>query len=254
VIVILPPSETKRDGGAENSVLDLGDLSFPALLPQRRASIAALRAVSRSVSASTAALGLGPTQRGEIDRNRAVATSPVMPVMDRFTGVLYEALDAPQLDTAARSWLAANVLVHSALFGVIGAADAIPAYRLSHDSRLPGLPLKKHWRESVQGELAATSGVIVDLRSEGYVALGPAPAREGSVYVRVVTPGPDGVKRALNHFNKKGKGEFVRALASAGLDHLTLASLLDWAAGAGIRLELTDAVTADGRQAVDLVV
>jgi len=254
VIVILPPSETKRDGGAVLSALDLAALSFPALLPQRRATISALRAVSRSVSGSTAALGLGPTQRAEIDRNRAITTSPVMPVMDRFTGVLYEALDAPALGDGPRAWLADNVLVHSALFGLIGAADAIPAYRLSHDSRLPGLPLKKHWREAIRSVLAEEPGVIVDLRSEGYVALGPAPARDDSVYVRVVTPGTDGVKRALNHFNKKGKGEFVRALATAGIDYPTLDSLLAWASGAGITPELTAAVTADGRRVVDLVV
>jgi len=238
----------------ENSRLDLEGLAFPALLAQRHATISSLRALSRSVSGSTAALGLGPTQRAEIDRNRAVVTSPVMPVMDRFTGVLYEALDAPALDAPARAWLASHVVVHSALFGVISAADAIPAYRLSHDSRLPGLPLKKHWRTAVQAELAATTGLIVDLRSEGYVALGPAPSRVDSVYVRVVTSGADGVKRALNHFNKKGKGEFVRALAEAGIDHPTLSALLDWAAGRGIALELTDAVTPDGRRVVDLLV
>ena len=254
MIVILPPSETKRDGGAHDSSLDLTALGFPALLAHRRTAVAALKVLSRSVGDSTIALGLGPTQRAEIDRNRAVTSSPVMPVMDRFTGVLYEALDASALDGSARDWLAGNVLVHSALFGMIGAADAIPAYRLSHDSRLPGLVLKKHWRDAIAAQLATAGGVIVDLRSEGYVALGPAPARAGSVYVRVVTPGVDGVKRALNHFNKKGKGEFVRALALAGNDHATLESLLDWAESVGIRLERTAALTSDGREIIDLVV
>jgi cytoplasmic iron level regulating protein YaaA (DUF328/UPF0246 family) len=67
--------------------------------------------------------------------------------------------------------------------------------------------------------------------------MGPAP--EGSVFLRVVTEGGDGRRRALNHFNKKGKGEFVRALIDARLDHDSVESLLEWAGGAGWRLELT---------------
>jgi hypothetical protein len=58
-----------------------------------------------------------------------------------------------------------------------------------------------------------------------------------SFFVRVVSEGPDGRKRALNHFNKKGKGLFTRAVASAGIEHATVESLLDWASGVGIRLD-----------------
>ena len=42
---------------------------------------------------------------------------------------------------------------------------------------------------------------------------------------------------ALSHFNKKGKGEFTRAVIAAGIEHATLESLVAWAATAGIRLE-----------------
>jgi len=52
-----------------------------------------------------------------------------------------------------------------------------------------------------------------------------------------VTEGDDGRWRALNHFNKKGKGEFVRAILLAGIDHPDATSLIAWAATGGIRLE-----------------
>ena len=61
-----------------------------------------------------------------------------MPAIDRYTGVLFDALDAPSLDADAREFARETVVVHSALFGLVGALDEIPAYRLSHDSRLPG--------------------------------------------------------------------------------------------------------------------
>jgi len=263
VLVLLPPSETKREGGTDANALDFGALRFPELTRHRKTTVAALGRLSKNVAASTAALGLGPKQRFEVDRNRELTRSPVMPVMDRFTGVLYEALDAPALDDTARAWLERNVVVHSALFGLVGAGDPIPAYRLSHDSRLTTaanepIALKKHWRDAIADVLAAEPGLIVDLRSEGYVALGPAPERDNSVYLRVVTAGPDGTRRALNHFNKKGKGEFVRALAEAAVDHDSVDALLGWAAGAGIRLERSTGSTGStgftGREILELLV
>ena len=235
MLVLLPPSETKRDGGDASAPLDLGALSFPGLTGQRRASIAAVKKLSRNIGDSSAALGLGTTQRFEIDRNRALSTAPTMPAIDRYTGVLYEGLASETLDAAAHAWLGAHVVVHSALFGLLGAHDPVPAYRLSHDSRVPGLALRAHWAAAVAAELANRDGLVLDLRSEAYAHLGPRPA--GSFYLKVVTDAPGGLKRALNHFNKKGKGEFVRALAENGEDFVDVAALLAWAAGTGIQLE-----------------
>jgi len=237
MLVLLPPSETKRDGGVEGSALDLGQLSFPALGPQRAATLAALARLSRSVSASNTSLGLGPTQRFEIDRNRSVRSSPAMPAIDRYTGVLYDGLDAATLGSDARAWLGRNVAIHSALFGLVAALDPLPAYRLSHNSKLERISLKRHWADAVALQLAVHDGLILDLRSEAYVHLGPAPVRDGSHYVRVVSATSDGATRALNHFNKKGKGELVRELALAGVEPETLDELLEWAASRGIRLE-----------------
>jgi cytoplasmic iron level regulating protein YaaA (DUF328/UPF0246 family) len=237
MLVLLPPSETKRDGGIESSSLDLAALRFPELTPQRKAALSALKTLSRNLAISTGALGLGPKQRFEIDRNRVIATSPVMPAIDRYTGVLYDGLGAESLSTAARAWVDEHVLISSALFGLLGADDGIPAYRLSHNSRLPALALKKHWRGPVSALLERQPGLILDLRSESYAALGPIPQRDDALYVRVVTAAEGGRSRALNHFNKKGKGTFVRDLATAGIDHSDVSSLLAWGAEAGIRLE-----------------
>ncbi|MDO7881522.1 YaaA family protein [Salinibacterium soli] len=235
MLLVLPPSETKRDGGRDGSALDLAALSFPALTPLRRDALAALSRVSRTVSGASQALGLGPTQRFEIERNRLLRSSPVMPAIERYTGVLYDGLDVDSLSAAAREFAHDHVAVHSALFGVVGAGDLIPAYRLSHDSRLPGMPLKKHWRSAVSAELAAHDGLVLDLRSEAYAALGPAP--DGAHYIRVVTESASGRRVALSHFNKKAKGEFARAIVAAGVEHPDASSLLDWAETAGIRLE-----------------
>lgn len=239
MLLVLPPSETKRDGGAEGSALDLGALGYPELTAARRTVVSALKTLSRSVGASNAALGLGPTQRFEIDRNRVVTSAPVLSAMDRYTGVLYDGLAVQSLTPAERSFAAEHVAIQSALFGLLRAGDPIPAYRLSHDSRLPGLPLRRHWSGAVarvlETLLAERPGVVLDLRSEAYAALGPRPA--GAMYLRVVTEDSRGRRVALSHFNKKSKGEFTRAVIAAGIDHGSVDSLIAWASEQGIRLE-----------------
>lgn len=235
MLILLPPSETKRDGGEPGSSLELASLSFPALTPQRRVALAGLRALSKSVAASTTALGLGPTQRFEIDRNRAIGTSPTMPAIERYTGVLYDAIDVASLDAAARDFLGRSVAIHSALFGLVRGDDPIPAYRFSHDSRIPSTSLPKLWRAANAGVLAGRPDLVLDLRSSGYVHLGPAP--DDAVFLRVVTDDGTGTKRALNHFNKHGKGELVRALAQSGADFASVDELVGWAADSGVRLE-----------------
>lgn len=235
MLILLPPSETKRDGGTEGSALDLAALRFEALHPVRADAVAAVGALCADPEAALRALKLSPRQSGEVARNRMLLSSPVMPAIDRYTGVLFDALDAASLSVDERAFAARHVLIHSALFGPIGALDPIPAYRLSHDSRLPGMPLRRHWREAASSALQPAEGLVLDLRSEAYAELGDAP--EHALFLRVVSEDDAGRRRALNHFNKKGKGEFARALIAAGVDHPDAESLLRWAEHAGIRLQ-----------------
>ena len=235
MLILLPPSETKRDGG-EGPPLDLAALSFPTLTAARKQTLAAVRAMSRNLAAAAGMLKLGPASAAEAARNRVLATSPTMPALDRYDGVLFDELDAASLPPDARRFAGEHLAIGSALFGVTGALDLIPAYRLSHDSRLPGsASLGRIWKAPLTAALAAQEGLVLDLRSEGYAALGPAPA--GSRYVRVVSADGEGRKRALNHFNKKGKGAFTRRLLLAGIDHPDPDALLAWASAEGVRLE-----------------
>ena len=160
-----------------------------------------------------------------------------MPALSRYTGVLFDAFDVATLNEAARALASTTVVLHSALFGLLRANDYIPAYRLSHNSKLPEVSLKPLWSGPIARELDAIEGLVVDMRSEGYAALGPLPPGPDRVFLRVFTDAGDGSKRALNHFNKRGKGEFARAVLESGIQHPDVESLLGWAVSTGIRLE-----------------
>ena len=252
MLLLLPPSETKRDGGRDDA-LDLAALSFPELTAARTELTERLVSLASDHDSAMRALKLGPRQAAEVDRNRRLLEAPTMPAIDRYTGVLYDALDAPTLDSEARSLAHRTVVVHSALFGFVRALDPIPAYRMSHDSRVPEIRLRRHWRDALSALLASEPGLILDLRSEGYAELGPAPTRPDSVFVRVVSIESDGRRRALNHFNKHAKGRFTRAFLQSRPEVETLDELIDWARAEGFRLDLRETASAGGLRELELV-
>ncbi|MDF2560467.1 MAG: peroxide stress protein YaaA [Microbacterium sp.] len=224
--ILLPPSETKHEGG-HDAPLDIGSLSLPSLSVHRSAVLDALVDLAADEEASRRVLKLSDRQMGEVAHNRRLRTAPTMPAVDRYTGVLFDALDARSLSAASRRWLGRHVWIHSAPLGPVGALDAVPTYRLAAGTSLPGLPaLRRHWAEPTTAAIAeASPPFVLDLRSEAYVALGPVPDSVPSAYVRVVTEHG----RALNHFNKRSKGLLVRALAEDRPRSTGLRGLLTWA-------------------------
>ncbi|MFF7292204.1 YaaA family protein [Microbacterium sp. NPDC008134] len=238
--ILLPPSETKHPGGTGDPI-DPAALALPELHSHRAAVIDALVDLAADEAHSRRVLKLSARQAGDIVHNRMLRTAPTMPAIDRYTGVLFDALDAPSLPAASRRWLGEHVWIHSAPFGPIGALDGIPSYRLAAGTSLPGVvPMRRHWADATSDAIAAAEpAFVLDLRSEAYVALGPIPPALPSAYVRVVTDDGDGGARALNHFNKKSKGQLVRALAESRPRIGSLSSLLTWASKHDVVLRRT---------------
>ena len=80
MLILLPPSETKRPGG-EGAPWDASRLAFSELTPIRESVIDALVRLSDDPDAAAKVLKLGPKQRGEIETNRSLRTSPTMPAI-----------------------------------------------------------------------------------------------------------------------------------------------------------------------------
>jgi cytoplasmic iron level regulating protein YaaA (DUF328/UPF0246 family) len=211
VLVLLPPSEKKAPGG-DGAPLDLDALSFPDLSPVRARLVQAVEQLAADPDAARRALGLSPQQDDELARNAALRLSPTRPALDRYTGVLYDALDVRSLTRAQRDRAAHRLAVGSALFGLVRADDPIPAYRLSAGSAMPGLPtLRSLWKPVLSPVFTSIDELVVDLRSGAYADLAPVP---GSVTVRVLSERPDGSRAVVSHFNKAHKGRLARLLAT----------------------------------------
>ncbi|NUR10216.1 MAG: peroxide stress protein YaaA [Nocardioidaceae bacterium] len=232
MLILLPPSEGKT-APRRGKPLDLATLSFPHLSAHRVEVLEALLSLCTSDGAADV-LGLGRTQTDEVARNAALTSAPTARADAVYSGVLYEALDLPTLDAAARrratSWLA----VTSGLFGLLRPGDRVPAYRLSGDVALPGLgTVSTYWSRRLDPAVreAAGRGLVVDLRSSTYEKFWrPEPDLARKVVGLRVLHEADGRRSVVSHFNKATKGRLVRALLQDGsaptgparfADHLT---------------------------------
>ena len=82
-------------------------------------------------------------QRGQVlralGRRHEARVGPTLPAMERYTGVLYQGLDAGSLGAVARRRLNRSVLIASGLWGLVAPTDPIPHYKLKMSANLPPL-------------------------------------------------------------------------------------------------------------------
>lgn len=229
MLVLLPPSETKAPGG-DGPTLDLDNLSFSELTPVRRKLVEALVGLAADVPTSLGVLGLSPRQEDEVARNASLLTARTLPTLERYTGVLYDALDFGAFTRHQRAKAQRRLTIASALFGVLRGGDRIPAYRLSGGGSLPALgTLRGLWRPVLEPVLAGWDELVVDLRSGAYAALARIP---DAITVRVVTD----TGKTISHHNKAYKGKLAAALATTGREPSTVEDVVKVAARAGLRL------------------
>jgi cytoplasmic iron level regulating protein YaaA (DUF328/UPF0246 family) len=201
---------------------------------QREAVLGALVRAMRSDEASRARL-LGVKGRAlaaATETNLSVRTGPTLPAIERYTGVLYDALDAASLPPALRRGLDRSVVVISGLWGAVSPADPVPDYKLKMGARLPAIGvLSAWWRADLSAALTAVAGRrrVWNLLPNEHAAAWQ-PVRELPQWnVRFLDHAPDGGLVAVSHRNKALKGVLVRYLVAntgAEPDDLTDPDLL----------------------------
>jgi cytoplasmic iron level regulating protein YaaA (DUF328/UPF0246 family) len=257
VLIVLPPSEGKT-APTQGRRLSLRSLGFPSLTPTRDSIITAVTDLCLGpASKARTTLGISARQDAELEHNTRLRSSACAPAAEVYTGVLYEALDWHSLTSAQRKRAGDRVAIASALFGLVRPTDAIPAYRLSADTTLPGVGrLRTAWSAVLPDALAAAAprGIVWDLRSSAYVSLGPVPKElaERTVISRVLQD--TGAKRVVvSHHNKATKGRLTRAMLSGAVPK-TVPDLVTRLGDAGFRVELQPRKNSTSPYVLDVIV
>jgi cytoplasmic iron level regulating protein YaaA (DUF328/UPF0246 family) len=237
VLILLPPSEGKF-APSEGAPVELDSLAFAAELGERRARL--LDGLERLGTVATARalkqLDISKRQVGEIAVDAALRTAPAAPAAEIYTGVLYDHLRLPELPVRARR----QVLIASALWGVVRSQDCIPYYRFSAKARLARIgALSTYWRTALAVAMPDQPGdLVIDMRSAAYAAAWK-PKRAQLLAVRAFSEGGDGTRKPVSHMAKAVRGEVARALLLAKQAPGDAESAVAIAAGAGFEVELS---------------
>jgi cytoplasmic iron level regulating protein YaaA (DUF328/UPF0246 family) len=211
MLVLLPPSEGKTEPEAGERPVDPASLAFAAELGERRERLLDT---------------LDPQLR----------QAPAAPAAAVYSGVLFKRLELPKLTARARR----QVLVASALWGVVRPDDRIPYYKLPPKEKLGGIgPLAGYWRPALAEALPDEEGeLILDMRSGAYATMWK-PKRATLLAVRAFTES-QGERKAVSHMAKAVRGEVARALLQAKRPPADPEAAAAQAEAAGFTVELND--------------
>lgn len=213
MLILLPPSEGKTAPSA-GAPVDLDSLAFAEQLGERRAAL--LDALERLGTVSTVRalkqLAVPKGQAGEIAVDAQLRSAPAAAAAEVYTGVLYDHLRLPELPARARR----QVLIASALWGVVRPEDRIPYYRFSAKARLARIgPLAAWWRLALAEAMPDEPGdLVIDMRSAAYAAAWK-PQRATLLAVRAFGES-GGRRKPVSHMAKAVRGDVARALLLAG--------------------------------------
>jgi uncharacterized protein len=247
--VLLPSAEGKASGGNPFAP-DMFDYRtsntfnyFSELNPERRALISALQSVITEVDDDELEklFGVkGDALQAAVDANLNLFGSPLMAAVDRYgPGVMYQAMEFPELPTGAQRRLLENGVIFSGLFGILRPDDLIPNYKLRMDARLPEIgKVHKYWRGVVTPLLnQVLKGKFVwNLLPQIHMeAWDDEATYRAMVEVKFFKEDGSGERKPLTHGVKEMRGALVNFVVRDPAE--SIEALLDWEAPDGYELD-----------------
>ena len=273
MLLLLPPSEAKVPGGDGPTLAELGgprasgagDAMYAARVRVLRAVAAFCR---RTPGRARVALKLPPgSAPADLAANIGALDAATMPALDRFTGVLFAALDVPSMTVTQRVRAARSTLVFSGAFGALSGDEPVPLHRVPGAATLPRIGgLATYWKKVLAVELAPRiddEDLVVDLRSSDYSAMWqPAPSQADRVVTVRVIEDRGGRLQPVSWSSKHGKGLLARELLRTHSGRREVRSIDDVAAAAArigydVRPSATAVISASalrGPSGLDLIV
>lgn len=215
MLVLLPPSEGKTPP-LKGSALDLSRLDpFPEELQESRSAV-----IDELISVSTHPnaldiLGVGQRILPEVEANTLLWESPTAPAYEIYSGVLYEAGQIKELGKEYAPRESFQVLVQSALFGLVDLTSNIPRYRLSMDTKLPHLGgLATFWKSAIVTLMnsLAHHQIVIDCRSGAYIKAWPGLEGEHDLIRVSAVRDRNGKRSVVSHSAKRYRGMLAGAL------------------------------------------
>lgn len=150
----------------------------------------------------------------EYQRIQELATGQARnyPALGLFDGLMYRHIKRTGLTTSQERYLRENVLITSALYGVIPAFTAIAPHRLDFLMKLKvnGKTLKSYWKSAFD-EAVADEEVLISLLSSEFETVFAKEVRERMLTFKFME-NRSGTLKIHSTISKKARGAFLTAL------------------------------------------
>ena len=196
-VILLPPSKGKATGGSGRAYART--LTRHPLTVPRQAVLAAAIASAADPDDAVVARRCGVGAGGVADARTSLAglaDAPTMPAHRRYRGIVHGNAGLAELRPADAT---CDVLVVSALMGLVALDEPVPAYRLEFTATLPALGgIATFWRDHLAEELCRRAGRarVWDLLPAEHARMWPVGLRDDLDVIGVRFVRPDG--RAAN--------------------------------------------------------
>jgi cytoplasmic iron level regulating protein YaaA (DUF328/UPF0246 family) len=189
--ILIPPSEGKATGGHHSPIEPSSAI---------QSMIETLQQYSGDQQKLLGVKGVALDMA--IQTNKDILTSKTLPAIERYTGVVYKALDYPSLPAPAQKFADNHIRIVSAIFGLVKPRDHIPNYKL----KIEKLHAAKYWQPTITKQLEGT--FVIDLLPQAHKKA--VSWKKGiNVEFKIMQ---NGAAKPAGHMGKHIKGRFVRWL------------------------------------------
>lgn len=217
--ILLPPSEGKISGGDENKPYRLVENlkkynSFTSLInPRSHLYEQLLYAVNHYSWEEVEKIFevKGKNLDYVIDIVQDMLNLPTMPAINRFSGVMFKAIDYDSMKEVQRNNFETKVLFVDGLFGVLRPQDYIPEYKLKITSKIGEINCTHYWQKELGGlfNYLFKDKVIIDMLPQTHRKVLSLPIN--CTYFKIIFAKiKDGKFKEEGHNSKKLKGELIR--------------------------------------------
>jgi hypothetical protein len=217
-IILLPPSEGKAKEGNENKPYRLVENSkqhnyFKKLNFDRQYLINSLKeAISISETKELEKIfELKDKKLQEaIENILDILNLPTLPAIERYTGVMFKAMNYQNLSDIEKERANQSILFISGLFGLLKPQDYIPEYKLKISSKIKDLSITQFWKERLRGilELEIKDKLILDLLPQTHQKVLEYNSLD-TIKIQFAKK-ENGKLKQEGHFSKELKGEFIK--------------------------------------------
>lgn len=197
IIYLLPPSEGKNTWWQ----LEKEKLSFVFEKPLTIAS----QATEKDLKCT------GKRYEEGITLNTQIADSEVLPAIERYTGVMYHAIDYISMNQTEQRYFEENFLILSGMYGLVKPTDTIGNYKLPIETKW----LYWFWGDKITQALNnLEADIIMNLLPGSYAKMIDWHHISAKVIYVNFLHNKNGELKKITHGVKKVKGEYIRNICS----------------------------------------